>query len=175
MTRNSINQASLATDQNTRNGRTINATPSGGVDTAVLRFDGQSIVIGNTSIVVATNADNGTILTISQAGVYQIDLGLDVTGAVLLSAGIGINMAAAPIIADPLIGTDGVVKATDIDGVAVKTAHLELSTVVYVTGAQAAAGLTVRFLATDSAAGAPAGLVVAFGGWRVHQIAQVSF
>ncbi len=173
MTRNSINQASLATDQNTRTGRTINATPTGAVDTAVLRFD---VLTGSTAgIVVATTADNGTILTINQAGVYQIDLGLDFNGAVLLSAGIGINMGAGAIIADPLIGTDGVVKATDADGVAANTAHLELSTVVYVTGAQAAAGLTVRFLATDSAAGAPAGLVAAFGGWRVHQIAQVSF
>ncbi len=173
MFKNSINQASLATDQNSRNGRTINAVPTGGPDDAVLRFDVVSAVVGNSSIAVVTTAANGTVATISEAGAYQIDLSLDWTGAVAIAAGIGINMTIFTV--DPALGVDGVIKATDVLGVAAFTGHIELSTTVYVTGAQAAAGLTVRFLATNSAGAAPAGLVVAFGGWRISQIAQVSF
>ncbi len=173
MFKNSINQASLATPQNLRTGRTINALFTGAVDDAILRFDVVSAVVGNSSIAVVTTGDDGTVVTITEAGVYQVDLSLDWTGAVAIAAGIGVDMTIFTV--DPVLGVDGVIKATDVLGVAAFTGHVELSTTIYVTGAQAAAGRTVRFICTNSAGAVPAGLVVAFGGWRIAQIAQVSF
>ncbi len=173
-TPNSINLASLDGTVNATAVRALNAAFTGAVDAAVLRFDTFTNLAG-TRVVVTTTGDNGTIITINSPGVYKVDLSVTATGAVAAACGIGVNMAAAPIVADPVLGVDGVIKATDNLGVVAMTQLIELSTVVYVTGAQAAAGLTVRFLATDSEGGAPAGLVLAFSGARVQQLAQVSF
>ncbi len=171
---NSINQASLDGALNVNNGRTINAAFTGAVDTAVLRFDATAVAFGS-RLGVTTTVDNGTIVTIGAPGVYKVDLSVTATGAVATACGIGIDMAVEPIVADPAIGTDGVIKATDDLGVVNLTQLIELSTVIYVSAVQAAAVVRVRFLCTDSEGGAPAGLVLAFGSFRVRQLAQVSF
>lgn len=166
----SINLATVPASTNARQGNTINATPTGSTDDVILRFDNVNAVTA-TAIAVATTAANGTILTISEPGAYMVDLDLAWTGAVAIGAGIGVNMAAAPITNDPVLGVDGVIKATDVLGVANFTGHIGLSTVIYVTPAQAAAGLTVRFVASNSGNAAPVGLVAASGAYRIAQIA----
>ncbi len=173
-TPNSINQASLDGSLNVNTGRALNAAFTGAVDTAVLRFDNTAVAIGS-RLGVITTVDNGSVVSIGAPGVYGVDLTVTVTGAVAAACGIGIDMAAAPFVADPVIGTDGVIKATDNLGVVAMTQIVELSTVIYVSAVQAAAVVRVRFLCTDSEAGAPAGLVLAFCSFRVRQLAQVSF
>ncbi len=173
MQQQSINSGvELITTSNARNGDTINGTPTGSTDTSVLRFDNVNAVT-TTVIAVVTTAAAGTIATINAPGVYHVDLGLDWTGAVAVIGAIAFNQAVFPIDADPVIGVDGVIKASDVLGVAAFTGHIELSTTFYVTNAQAAAGFAVRFNATNSAGAAPAGLVVAFGQWRIFQVASL--
>jgi len=169
--------SAIATRRNeTINNSVLNATPTGSTDTAVLRMNvAAAVPIGGRSINEVNSAANGTVLTISSSGVFQVDLELAFTGAVAVQAGIGFNMAAAPIVADPVFGTDGVIKAADMLMVATSTQAISFSTYIVVTAAQAAAGATLRFLATNSAGAAPVGIVAASVAYRVRKMFNVPF
>ncbi len=172
-TPNSINLASLDGSVNFTAARGLNPSFTGAVDTAALLFTVADVP--GLRVFASTNLNNGTIAIIRAPGVYKVDLSVTAQGAVATACGIGVNMVASPIVADPVIGTDGVIKATDNLGVAAFAHLIELSTVIYVTAAQAAASLTVHFLCTNSAGAAPAGLDLVFTAFRVQQLAQVSF
>ena len=153
---------------------TVDAGMTGSTDTAVLEFAAAATPVGP-SITEATTATAGTVVTIGHTGLYGVQLTLGFTGAVAVAAGIGINMAAAPIVADPVVGTDGVIKAADMLMVADSTQVVDLATNFQVTAALAAAGFTLRFLATDSNGAAPAGIVVASVAYRLMKIANIVF
>lgn len=154
----------------------LQPTPTGSTDTAVVRFsDFTTVIITGTGISQTSGAVNGTIVTLAEPGLYEIDLTLGSTGAVAIAAGIGINMAAAPIVADPVVGTDGVIKALDTLGVALGNWPIELGTKILVSGAQAQAGSTVRALATNSAGAAPVGLVGTEGQLRIRKLFSTPF
>ncbi len=165
----SINAALLASASDIVTGRVLNATPSGTTDTAVLRFD-TVVVPANSRITATTTAANGTILTLLDPGTYQVDLTLALTGAVAIDAGIGLNMLASPIVADPVVDTDGVFKANSVIGVAALTMGIELSTEFYVLSADTPA--TLRLLASDPFGGAPLGLVAGDCSFRVLKTAN---
>jgi hypothetical protein len=82
-------------------------------------------------------------------------------------------MAAAPIVADPLVGTDGVFQANDFLDVASSTGGIRLGTAFYVADGEPPA--TIRFLGTDSAAAAPVGLIAATASFRLVKLADVGF
>lgn len=169
----SINAGYLLNEQrNTNSGNTLGGTPTGTTDTAVLGFVNTAAAL-NSGVSPSTQAASGTIVSISQPGIYFIKLALDWTGAVAIQAGIGINMAASPIVANPVLGTDGVRASTDVLGVASFTGHIELTWVEYIDQADADLPTTVRFLATNSAGAAPVGLVAAFGSFSITQIAPL--
>ncbi len=153
---------------------TINATPTGGTDDTVLRFDAAAVAAG-VGLAEVTTAAAGSIITASSPGIYMVDFDLAFTGAVAVAAGIGINMAAAPITTDPVVGTDGVIKAGDMLMVAVSTQVYSVATTIQVTAAQAAAGLTIRYLASNSANAAPVGVVAASVAYRIMKIANIPF
>jgi peptidoglycan hydrolase-like protein with peptidoglycan-binding domain len=168
----SINAAVLDGNRDIVTGTVLNATPTGSTDTAVLRWD-NVVVPANSRITAATTAANGTILTLLDTGTYQVDMTLAMSGAVFIDPGIGLNMAASPIIADPVVGTDGVFKANSLTGVAALVMGIELSTTFYVDTAVTPA--TLRFLATDPFVGAPSGLVAGDANFRLVKLANVPF
>jgi len=168
-----INEAVL-TELNSATNTVLNATPTGSTDTAVLRMNAAATVAGS-AVTEATTAAAGTIITIAQPGLWSIDFTAAFTGAVAVQLGIGFNMAAAPIVADPVVGTDGVVKAADMLMVATSTQALDLGTTFLVTAAQAATGFTVRLLGTNSAGAAPVGIVAGSVNYRLLQLANTPF
>ncbi len=169
----SINSALLPSANSIITGITLNATPTGSTDTAVLRWDTITVPTADAQVSFVTTAAAGTIVTLTESGLYLVDLTLAVNGAVALAAGIGLDMVAAPIIADPAVGTDGVFQANDLLSVAANTAGIRLATAFYVDEATSPA--TIRFLATDSAAAAPAGLVAATASFRIVKLANLAF
>lgn len=169
----SINSALLPSANAIITGTTLNATPTGATDTAVLRFDTVVAPAIDPQVSSVTTAAAGTIVTLTESGVYLVSLTLAVNGAVAVAAGIGLDMVAAPIIADPAVGTDGVFSANDYLNLAASTSGIELSTVIYVD--EAASPSTIRFLGTNSAAAAPVGLVAATASFRIVKLANVAF
>jgi hypothetical protein len=169
----SINSALLSSANAIITGTTLNATPTGATDTAVLRFDTVTVPAADARVAFTTTAAAGTVVTLTDSGLYQVDLTLAVNGAVAIAAGIGLDMAAAPIVADPAVGTDGVFQANDFLSVAANTAGIRFSTAFYVDEATSPA--TIRLLATDSAGAAPAGLVAATASFRIVKLANIAF
>ena len=162
--------------------RTLNATPSGSTDTAVLRFNthlasfttktGQ-VVNSKPLINVTTLAGSGSVYTIRRAGIYQATLSLSVGAGQTVHAGIGMDMdAAAPIVADPVVGTNGVLVASTTVAPSATGIPITLSTMLLVAPSDAAATVTVRALATNGAAGAPAGLVAAAATFDLVRVAD---
>jgi hypothetical protein len=169
----SINSALLPSANAIITGTTLNATPTGSTDTAVLRWDTIVVPATDPQVSFTTTAAAGTIVTLTESGVYLVDLTLALTGAVAIAAGIGQDMAAAPIVADPAVGTDGVFQANDFLAVAANTAGIRFATALYVDESESPS--TIRFLATNSAGAAPVGLVAATASFRIVKVANIAF
>ncbi len=167
------NQAIL-TSQATLINDTVDAGMTGSTDDVILEFAGAATA-GGVGLAEVTTAANGSIITVSSPGIYSIDFDLAFSGAVAVAAGIGINMATAPITADPVVGTDGVIKAADMLMVASSIQAYSSATTILVSAVQAAAGLTIRFIASNSANAAPVGVVVASVAYRIMKIANTPF
>lgn len=167
-----INSAIITSSADIVTGRVLNATPTGTTDTAVLRFDNVTVP-ANSRLSAVTNAANGTIVTLQDAGIYAVDMTLAMTGAVTVDAGIGLNTTAAPIIADPVVGTDGAFKANSLAGVASLRMAIEFATEIYVDSTQLPA--RIRFLATDPFSGAPTGLAAGTASFRIVKTANFPF
>jgi hypothetical protein len=168
-----LNQAIL-TSQAEASNSVINATPTGSTDDVILRMNAAATIVG-VGIAEVTTAAAGTIVTISTPGIFSVSLTLGFTGAVAVAAGIGINMATAPITADPVVGTDGVIKAADMLMVASSTQVVDLATTFQCTAAQAATGMTLRFVASNSANAAPVGVVAASVAYRLQKLCNIPF
>lgn len=162
-------------------GRTLNGTPSGTTDTAVLRLDTHvatitalngDVINSKPNISVATTPAAGSIYTIRRPGIYLATLMLSVGASQTIHAGIGVNMAAAPIVADPVVGTDGVLVASTTVSPSATGVPITLQTTILVVPSDAAATTTVRALATDGSAGAPAGLVAARATFELVRLAD---
>ena len=171
-----INQLGLAGREVSLRLDTVNATPTGSTDDAVLRFDNATVLAGTGLIAATTTAAAGTTVEVSEPGVYELSLYANVTGAASIAAGIGVDLAAgAPRQSDPAYATAGIVAvAPPVTGVAALTAAITLTKTVVISATQAAtAGQgVVYFLATDNADGAPAALVVATVSAFVTKIAE---
>lgn len=87
----------------------VNATETGAVDDAVLRFDvaGPTIVGPVGDITVLTTANEGTIVTINRSGYYFIEFGGATIPSGTLMFGISANVAAAGLTDDPSFAIAG--------------------------------------------------------------------
>jgi hypothetical protein len=173
----SINQSLV--DQTNYQNSVLNAAFTGGTDTACLRFN--VAAVGTTfAVEIGTLAANGTVISISQAGVYLVELVASQTGAVTNVWGLSLAATAAPLVAVPAFGAGGCFQAAPQVSLAASTVSVPLvGTVVMRTiAAKATAGLTatnnLRGLAAASGGGAPTGVVAANVSLRIQQINATS-
>lgn len=147
---------------------------TGTTNTAVLLFQDANSSDTGRGFQATNSATLGTVLTIVQAGIYALDLFWSFTGAVSVGFGIGLNLAAAPIVADPAWATAGIVAALDpLTGAAAVTYGGVLSTKITVPQSLVNSGAIVHFLATNSAGAAPVGLIAASMAYRATKIADL--
>ena len=146
----SINQFVLATTQGASlRVDTLNATPAGSTNDAVLRFDNAQTVTGFT---VTTAATTGTEVKISQPGVYLCVLQTVITGAVSAILGITLDGAAGSLTGNPAWATAGTIAFSGtITGLANLLQSATVMGFARVTSAMAASASLgiVRFNATD--------------------------
>ncbi len=133
-------------------GITANPNETGSTNTAVLRFSAPAVVVGNGASETTTAAD-GTAVTITGSGHWMLEFGGATEAANLgLALGVGVNLAAGAITADPSYATPGVIWALPSI-----TTDLSSTPFLFKTGLYVIKGgsLVVQFLATNDAAGAP--------------------
>jgi hypothetical protein len=91
--------------------RTITpGTPSGTVDTAVLRFNTAIRTPRTTGINPVTTAENGTIVEVWRPGIWLVCWQLSQTGDQSIVVGISVN--ATNLTGDPLVGAGGIVASS---------------------------------------------------------------
>ncbi len=170
----SINQP-IATPAEIQN-RVAQAGFTGTTDTAIVRMNAAAAVNVGGAFNEVTTAADGTIITVVSPGLYLAVFTWAVTGAVSIGVGIGIDLAqAGAIVADPAYATAGVIQADDpITSVAALVLIATSEGTFTVSAAQAAAGRTVMFMATNSAGAAPVGMVAASMSYRITKIAEIA-
>lgn len=156
--------------------RVAQAGFTGTTDTAILRMNAAAAVNTGGAFTEVTTAADGTIVTVGLPGLYLAKFTWVVSGAASIAVGIGVDLATgAAITADPAYATAGVIYASDpITGVAALAISGDAFATFTVSGAQAAAGRTVMFMITDSAAGAPVGTVAAGLQYEITKIAEIA-
>lgn len=156
------------------------ATPfTGSVNTAVLLFTGAAVITGpqgNTAIPTwiasANSATDGTSVTIFKPGVYDVSLYVQQVASVDVTYGISQDAAAGAITAVPAFATAGIIAVARRVTIAGQTqVATGVRSTVMVSPEQSLAGSIIRFLATLSAAGAPANTQTAAAAWfRVRKL-----
>ena len=175
----SINQAILGgTDTAVTN--TLNATPTGSSDTSIFRFNADPA--DTDAFTITTTAAGGTIILITQPGIYHVTLDFVFDGAVLIAAGISFGASTAvAIVADPVVNVANVIVSADVDGNANGDQPVHLEAIFEVTEAAAVlaraastavATARVMFHGTNSGGAAPAGITAAGAQYSIEKIAQ---
>lgn len=153
---------------------TINATPTGSTNDAVLRFNAAGTATEDDpgTFTETTTAADGTSLAIKKAGIYLFTFTATLTGAVPVFFGISQDVAAAGLVNDPAFATTGFLAIADCLSVASNTAVCSLMATVYVSRALAASatGSVLRCHATNSGNAAPVGIVAGSVQYRVALI-----
>lgn len=147
---------------------------SGAVNDGVLLFVGGSVSLTTWGIAAPDNdADEGTSVRIFRSGVYMVELGLMVSAGATVIAGISANQSAG-FTGDPSfanVGTLDVLSATTPVG---NVAPIYIKTPVYVAPGRAgdanSGGVVIRFLGSDGAGGAPAGIVQATAYYSITRV-----
>lgn len=158
---------------------TLNVTPTGAVSTAVLRFNAAGTLFGPFGVNELLTANEGLVLSLTEPGVYSVELTVSQTGAVTNVWGIGFNQV-SPIVAVTFAA--GAVKVAQLDTNALETASIVITTLARVSQTQARAGaggplagFLVRGLAQATGGGAPTGAVAATVAFRINKIWDVAF
>lgn len=94
----------------------LNATPNGGTDDAILRFDnalvnGETVVFGTNTrahILPGTSAASGTVVEVWDPGIYLCSFHMPVIASQTVRIGISMNATGAALTGDPAAGTLGV-------------------------------------------------------------------
>lgn len=120
----------------------LDAALYGAVDTTVMRFVGTGSPMG-TGLAQATTADNGTIVTVSRAGLYAVQLRGNNTANGTLITGITVNCDAFALTNPPNFGTAGTrdVDVTEGQDAAGNGASCALTSLVSVSNADIRAGI----------------------------------
>ncbi len=113
--------------------RILNATPTGSVDTSILRFDAS--FPSGTGIVVSTSPTTGTILTIHRAGLYLVTFQCSQAASNTIQVGISVNTT--NLTGDPVGGAAGVLAAQAQTTPAATVLPVGLSHPVPISGAEA--------------------------------------
>lgn len=119
----------------------------GAVDTSVLRLatPGAATIVG-TAISVADNADNGSVFTIRERGIYLCEFATTQSGVGQDNGyGVSKDVEAAGLTAVPdmgIVGMEGAVRYSTATG---EEMNVYLCVPVVVTAAEAAAGAEIRF------------------------------
>lgn len=146
---------------------TLNASFTGTTDTSTLRFNAAGTLPTNFFAEVGTLATQGTIVSISDPGVYEVELVTSQTGAVTNVWGLSLGAATQPLVAVPAFGTDGCFQRAQQITLAGQTLSVVLTgiailrTAVAKATAGVAAANNIRGLATATGGGAPTGVVAA--------------
>lgn len=154
---------------------TLNATPSGAVSTAVLRFNVAGTLTGPFGVSDATTANEGTIMSITEPGVYSVELTVSQTGAVSNIWGIGFNQVTPITLVSFAAGATHVVQ---LDSNAAEVTSAVITGLVRInnTLARQAGGVTVRGLGQATAGGAPVpGAVLGSFAIRITKLWEVAF
>lgn len=156
----------------------------GAVDTAILR-GGSSVVTEGTAISLVTNADNGSVFTIRERGVYMALLWANHDEPPARTAvGVSLNTDAAGLTADPTTAVVGMLDAYDQSLAVGSSARASLHSCLSfrVRPQEIAAGIAtggegalLRFHGTDGVGGAP-GITsgIQFTRMRVLRVADLA-
>lgn len=157
---------------------TLNAAWVGTSSAAILRFDGTPSVVG-TAIAAATTAALGTVISITERGLYVAELiGANVfLDAETINFGVSLNTNAAGLVALPTLATVGMLQASAATGPTAEqslTYAIQLSTPFAVTAALAsvAGGALLRFHATAALAAVPNTITAASVRVNVRRVAD---
>lgn len=154
------------TDGGTYTNTTLNAGFTGGTDTSCLRFNAAGVT-PNFFAEIGVLADNGTVVSISDPGVYEVELVTSQVGAVTNVWGLSLGAAVQPLVAVPAFLTDGCFQRAQQISLAAQTISVVMTGMILLRTAlaKATAGLTasnnVRGLAAATGGGAPTGVVAA--------------
>ena len=149
-------------------------------DDAVLSFTGAAVLVGPTGAITSTNsATLGTTVGITLAGVYEAELGGTLGASAGCVMGISQDMEAAGLTIAPVFGTAGVLDVLAATAPAATVIPFKLTTTFLVTSALAGqtgtpAGSIIRFLGTDAAGAAPAGLTLASWYARIRRVGDLA-
>lgn len=125
---------------------------TGAVDDAVLNFNAVAAV-GAPGIAIASTGNNGTIVTVTRAGVYVASYAINVGTAVAVDSGISLNSSAAMLVGNPLMTDASMLYVNNCLPAAATVHGLSGSIAIVVTRALAAAagGALIRFHGTNGA------------------------
>lgn len=131
----------------------LNAAETGSTDDAVLRFAAAGTIIGP-GIAEATTAANGTIVTITRPGWYNIELRGVTKATTVVDVGISANVAAAGLNSDPAYTIAGMLVAQGSINSTLATTQLPIVLDAKLEVIKGASAL-VRFHATNGSDAAP--------------------
>lgn len=163
-------------DGGTYTNQTLNAAFVGNPDTSCLRFNAAGSLPTNFFAELGTLAANGTVVSISDPGVYDVELVTSQVGAVTNVWGLSLGAVASPLTAVPAFGTDGCFMRAQQVSLAGQTISNVLAgiAILRTVVAKATAGLTaannIRGLAAATGGGAPTGLVAANVSLRITKM-----
>lgn len=140
----------------------LNATPNGGTDDAILRFDNATTLrTAGSHMLATTSAASGTIVEVWEPGIYLCAFHMPVIASQTVNIGISMNATGAGLTGEPAAGTAGVLAAQLLITPAATAIPAGLAYPVMVTKAAITAGIALaqrgaalRFHATNGAGAA---------------------
>lgn len=145
----------------------------GTANTAVLRWvtiAGPAPVPTTTDIVITDSAAAGMSFALNEPGTYEITMQLLGVAATSLRTGLSLNAAVAPLVANPVMGVDGVFAVGGPQTLAAATLNSILLHTTVVIG-PGSVGAVLRTHATDNAGATPVAATVAASAWlRIARI-----
>lgn len=131
---------------------------TGAVNDTVLLFQSAGDVTGPPSYMIEDNdADLGTSVTITSAGVYIVELHIEEAALQASTIGISQDVDAAGLSARPSFAIGGFLAVANALSVAASAIPMNLTVPVIVTAQQAGDGSVIRFHGSTSGGAAPAG------------------
>lgn len=158
---------------------TLNATFTGTGSTAVLRFNADGTYAGPTGGITETRTDAlGTTWSITEPGIYSIELTWSQSGAVTNVFGLSLNVAAGGLTAVPALATAGMTHIVPAISLATQIVSGTLTAVYRITQtlARAAGGALVRGHAAAAGGGAPTGVTAGIlNAIRIIKIGDIAY
>lgn len=164
------------TDAGVYSNSVLNAAFTGAPDTSVLRFNAAGTLPTNFFSEVGTLAANGTVVSITDPGVFQVELVTSQVAGVTNVWGLSFGAVTQPLTAVPAFGVDGCFQRAQQITLAGQTISVTMTGIVLMRTAiaKATAGLTaannIRGLAAATGGGAPTGVVAANVSLRIAKM-----